>query len=234
MKEFRNLRADEIQIRPTDTKYKGSALLLLYKDARCDMAILDETVGPMNWKKSFYSVNGNLYCSVAIKDDNGEWVSKDDCGIESNMDAAKGEASDAFKRACFNWGLGRELYTCPKIRIKCSDNYYQNDKFSMAFTVQNIEYVGKAISKLVIADKNGDIVYTYGGNQPKQQAAAKTNNTTTAKTNNNEMIPKWLYAQTMNAKTESELRALWDANANWQWNNNFKSLMIKRKTAITA
>ena len=91
---FRNLFQSEIQIRPTDTKYKGSATLLLYQDARCAMDILDETIGSEKWQKEYYEVKGNVYCRIGILTENG-WVWKGDCGIESNVDAQKGEASDA-------------------------------------------------------------------------------------------------------------------------------------------
>lgn len=113
--KFRDLRADEIEVRVGMAKQNGVSLLL-YKNARCDMNILDETVGADRWKRNHYDCKNNLYCSVKIKI-NDEWIEKDDCGAESNMEKQKGEASDAFKRACVNWGIGRELYTSPFIWI---------------------------------------------------------------------------------------------------------------------
>ena len=100
--EFRTLRADEIDVR-VGSVGNGNATLLLYKDARCDMNILDETVGPMNWERKHLRENAN--CIVSIYDeDKKSWVSKEDTGTESNTEAEKGLASDSFKRACFNWG----------------------------------------------------------------------------------------------------------------------------------
>ena len=100
--EFRTLRADEIDVR-VGSVGNGNATLLLYKDARCDMNILDETVGPMNWERKHLRENAN--CIVSIYDDDKKvWVSKEDTGTESNTEAEKGLASDSFKRACFNWG----------------------------------------------------------------------------------------------------------------------------------
>lgn len=122
---FRDLTRDEIEVRVQSVSEKG-AVLLLYKDARCDMRILDETMGPDNWQKRFYENKGTLFCSVGIRvrrefqtvvQPYDEWVWKDDAGVPSNTEAAKGEASDAFKRACFNWGIGRELYTSPFIWV---------------------------------------------------------------------------------------------------------------------
>ena len=118
---FRRLRADEIECRVAQVAKTGSISLLLYKDARCDQRILDETYGEFNWKKEYREIKGNLFCTVFIKSPEGEWVGKEDVGTESNMESQKGEASDAFKRACFNWGIGRELYTAPTIWIKASD-----------------------------------------------------------------------------------------------------------------
>lgn len=160
MKEFRNLRPDEIQIRPTDTKYKGSCTLLAYQDARAAMDILDETVGAENWQKEYYEVKGNVYCRIGVNTDNG-WVWKSDCGMESNVDAAKGEASDATKRAAVCWGIGRELYTIPRIKIQCPDSYYYNDRLNMTFAVSDIAYSGKEVTILTIVDKFGNVVYTY-------------------------------------------------------------------------
>ncbi len=174
--EFRTLKPSEIQVRPTDTKTKGSATLLLYQDARCAMDILDETVGSENWQKEYYEVKGNVYCKIGIFTANG-WTWKADCGTESNMDAEKGEASDAFKRAAVCWGIGRELYSGPRIKIRnLPDTYYSNDRLTMTFTVKKITYVGKKISSLVLVDRYGKEVYNYnGGEEPKEEKTSRKN-----------------------------------------------------------
>ncbi len=111
MIKFRALRADEIEVRVSQVMAKGASFLL-YKDARCDMNMLDETVGPFGWQRKHELINGKEFCTLSIKDPNtGEWISKQDCGTESNTEKEKGETSDALKRAAFNWGIGRELYT---------------------------------------------------------------------------------------------------------------------------
>ena len=120
--EFRNLAAEEIEVRVSRVTQAGVELLL-YKDARCDMRILDETVGAANWQCEYYEHKNTLFCRVGILvdrvlgDNNSEWVWKANAGAPSNMEAQKGEASDAFKRACFCWGIGRELYTTPRIFV---------------------------------------------------------------------------------------------------------------------
>lgn len=117
--KFRTLKESEIDVRVQSCTSKG-CILLLYKDARCDMNILDETVGPMNWKREHTRDNAN--CIVSLWDeDKKQWVSKEDTGTESNTEKEKGQASDSFKRACFNWGIGRELYTSPFIWVKAAD-----------------------------------------------------------------------------------------------------------------
>lgn len=113
--KFRELREDEIECRIATVKSNGVSILL-YKDARCDMNILDETVGPENWQRSHSRDNAN--CIVSIWDEKKQqWIYKEDTGKESFTEKEKGLASDSFKRACFNWGIGRELYTAPFIWI---------------------------------------------------------------------------------------------------------------------
>lgn len=117
---FRDLRADEIECRVAKIDDYGNVSVLLYKDARCDQNILDETVGAMNWMRHHCRDNAN--CIVSIWDEKKQmWVDKEDTGTESNTEKEKGLASDSFKRACFNWGIGRELYTAPTIKIKADD-----------------------------------------------------------------------------------------------------------------
>lgn len=124
---FPLLNERQIEVRIARINENG-ATLLLYKDARCDANILDSVVGPENWQCRFYECKGNLFCSVGINVAEG-WIWKDDCGSESNVQKEKGEASDSFKRACFKWGLGRELYTAPLIWVPASKLKDKYDKF---------------------------------------------------------------------------------------------------------
>lgn len=139
--------------------------LLVYKDSRVDQRILDETVGPAFWQKRFYECKGTLFCSVGIKTGD-EWVWKDDAGSPSNTEAAKGEASDAFKRACFNWGIGRELYTAPFIWIPASSYNVRERKGKPTtydhFRVVKVKTEDGAITGLAIANEStGKLVFTY-------------------------------------------------------------------------
>ena len=151
--EFRDLTAEDIDVRIQSVKPNG-LVLLLYKDARVDMAILDETVGAENWQREHYECKGNLFCRVGIRvtieDGKSEWVWKSDCGVESNTEAQKGEASDSFKRACFNWGIGRELYTSPFIWIPKEKCNIQNGKCYDRFVVERIKVENKRITALSI------------------------------------------------------------------------------------
>lgn len=143
MDKFRRLTKDEIECRVGQRSEKTESIsLLLYKDARVDQKMLDEAFGMFGWQKRYERDNkGNLFCIVSIKSPDGEWIEKSDVGTESNMESIKGEASDAFKRACFNWGIGRELYTAPQIWVKPTD-YKKNNKNSTydKFIVTDIDY----------------------------------------------------------------------------------------------
>lgn len=164
--KFRLLRADEIDARVGTAKDGGEGVsLLLYKDARCDQNILDETVGPMNWQR-FHS-RDNANCTVQIWDeDKKQWISKEDTGTESKTEAEKGLASDSFKRACFNWGIGRELYSAPFIWIPGDPAKLKYEKF----TVLEIGYdENREINELAIADRSGVVVYRYGNVTVKAQ-----------------------------------------------------------------
>ena len=162
MCKFRDLTANEIECRVQSVKEKG-LILLLYKDARCDMNILDETVGAANWQREHYECKGNLFCRVGIRVGadigmtsdsinftNPNWVWKSDCGTESNTEAQKGEASDSFKRACFNWGIGRELYTAPFIWIPADKCNINNGKCYDEFAVEKVIIENKRITALAI------------------------------------------------------------------------------------
>ena len=175
--EFRLLRADEIDARIASCGSWG-VQLLLYKDARCDQNILDETVGPMNWQRHHTRDNAN--CIVSIWDKNkGQWVEKEDTGTESNTEKEKGLASDSFKRACFNWGIGRELYTSPSMFVRANDlkTLKQDDKGKWTckdiFSVADIQYSGRKICYVrVLNEKTGG--YIDFGTPAKEQETIKS------------------------------------------------------------
>lgn len=183
MKDIRALRADEIEVRVGQVNEKGVSLLL-YKDARCDKRILDEVFGINGWANCYSEIKGNLYCSIMIYDDaTGMWIQKQDCGVESNTEAEKGEASDAFKRAGFNVGIGRELYTKIFIFVKTETvkdgNRYklknQFEKWHVAKIRTNMEK--EKIEFLQIADSKNNIVFTFG----KEKEEADKKNPVTSK-----------------------------------------------------
>ena len=157
MIKFRNLLADEIECRAQQVADK-SLVLLLYKNARCDMNILDETVGAMNWQREHYECKGNLFCKVGINlnyvipEASPEWIYKSDCGAESNTEKEKGEASDSFKRACVNWGIGRELYTAPLIRIPLTDKNGKPNYSTYTKNGKPATYDKFAVEKIVITE----------------------------------------------------------------------------------
>lgn len=168
--EFRLLRADEIDCRISTCSEKGVSILL-YKDARCDMNILDETVGVERWQRSHEVINGNLFCNVGISfpTDSGfdKWIWKQDVGTESYTEKEKGEASDSFKRACFNWGIGRELYTAPFMWVNAKDLStlkQEGNKWTCrdSFKVTRIEYVDKKIVCVEIQNLKTKTLIEFG------------------------------------------------------------------------
>lgn len=174
-KTLRLLRSDEIECRIGTISEKGVSLLL-YKDARCDMKILDEVYGANNWQRHHEVIGGNLYCTVSIWDEEKkQWISKMDVGKKSYTESEKGEASDSFKRACFSHGIGRELYTAPfiwvgagKVKLQKKGNRYVTyDKFF----VSSISYNDNCeIKGLSIINQDGQTVYALtdkSANQPE-------------------------------------------------------------------
>jgi len=164
---FRKLTAEEIDCRISTVTENGVSLLL-YKDARCDMNILDETVGPLRWERHHELINGNLFCTVSIYDEEtGQWICKQDVGTESYTEKEKGQASDAFKRACFNVGIGRELYTAPFMWVRASDlktlepkgtGYTCHD----VFRVTRIDYIGSKICFVEIVNEKTKKTHSFG------------------------------------------------------------------------
>ena len=172
--KFRALTAKETECRVArviSTETFQGVSLLLYKSARADMAILDETVGVENWQREHYECKGNLYCRVGInispKSEPPVWVWKADCGAESYTEKEKGESSDSFKRACVNWGIGRELYTAPNICIsECNITIDKKGKEQChdPFYVREIDVKNGKIVHLVIFNGARNIyknVYEY-------------------------------------------------------------------------
>ena len=177
MKEIRLLTADEVECRVATVKKDNSGCsLLLYKDARVDMRILDETFGPMNWQRHHGRDNANCIISV-WDDDKKQWIEKEDTGTESNTEAAKGLASDSFKRAGFNWGIGRELYDAPFIWVNLSEqDLSTTGKITAKFFVKDIEYdrTKSEFVKLKIVDSKGVVRFELGKKAAAPKAPAES------------------------------------------------------------
>ena len=129
------LRIDQIDFRVQSINKGGYATILAYKDARCDMQRLDEVVGPLGWQRQHTRDNHN--CVVSLWDsEHQQWIEKEDVGTESNADSEKGLASDSFKRACFNWGIGRELYDYPVIQVKLHKDEFDPATFKATWNLK--------------------------------------------------------------------------------------------------
>lgn len=221
---FRMLKPDEIDCR-VGTVTESGISLLMYKDARVDMRLLDEFVGPMNWKREHELINGNLFCTVSIRDKStGEWVSKQDVGVESYTEKEKGQASDAFKRACFNWGIGRELYTCPFVWITISKDEWKvganGKKYPKTqFFVKDIQYNDGKVVSLVIVDDKGTI--RFNSNRGTSNANSDSFNT--------------ILAEVSAAKDENALRDVYYKYlSEFKDNNKFINAVNARKEQLKA
>lgn len=199
---IRLLKADEIECRVSVINEKGLSLLL-YKDARVDQKILDETFGIFGWKRSHQSIEGNLYCTVEILDkQTGQWIAKQDVGTTGYAEKEKSQASDSFKRACFNWGIGRELYTAPfiwipvgKVLIRSKEGQNKENRFSCNdhFSVSAIHYNDdREINALVIINDRGQTVYELGTEVggKAESSKGKTNASNSAKGKTAQQIPQ--------------------------------------------
>lgn len=166
------LSIDQIEFRVQSINKGGYATILAYKNARVDQQRLDDIVGPLNWKRSHS--NNNRNCTVSIWcDEKKEWISKEDTGTESNTEKEKGLASDSFKRACFNWGIGRELYNYPFIQVKLKDDEWKIDggrakaewKLMVGDWIWFSQFEGGAISFLAakeIINGNAELRFSWG------------------------------------------------------------------------
>ena len=188
MEEIRLLSKEDIDVRVAQTNiYNNNGQqvvkvnLLLYKNARVDMKILDELFTPMGWKRTHKLIGDRLYCCVEVfNEKTGQWICKEDVGVESNTEAEKGQASDSFKRACVNWGIGRELYTAPRISVELTDKEYtrgQDGKIRVwaTFGVKSIGYDAnsRTITSLEIQDRFGNVRFSMGGSVQQSQTQSE-------------------------------------------------------------
>ena len=158
--DIRLLKANEIECRIGTFKEGKGISLLLYKDARVDMRILDEVFGFDGWEREHQLIDGKLFCIVRVWSEKRNcWISKQDVGTESNTEKEKGQVSDSFKRACFNLGIGRELYTSPFIWIPASMGYTKYEKFEVKEIGYNDD---REINMLVIVDSKGKECFRFG------------------------------------------------------------------------
>lgn len=214
------LEAADIECRISTVSPKGGSFLL-YKDARCDMRILDQVFGIYGWQRSSQLIDGQLFCTVSVLNpDTKEWVSKQDVGTESYTEKEKGRASDAFKRACFNIGIGRELYTGPFIWVNWQGNEYNNGKPRLDLTVKEIKYnARREITSLVLVDKQGNVRYAIGS---KAQVAKPT------KASNDELA----FQEIKEAKSLKDLTDVFGRWTGLQSDKAFISALTERRQAL--
>lgn len=239
---IRLLKPSEIECR-VQTINKTGCSLLLYKDARVDMKLLDETFGQNNWRRTHEEIAGNLYCNIDIWDDEKkQWVRKQDVGVESQQSSEKGQASDAFKRAGFNVGIGRELYTSPFIWVALGEGetYERNNKTQLSYKVKlsvgTIEYDDdRNITNLTIVDQDGSVRFKMGKYTPPQgKAKPEKQSNKEVRKETNEAFEK-LKAEKLQAleavkksKDVESLEEVWLAFDNF-WNDKGFIKLVKDK-----
>lgn len=193
---FKALRPEQIEVRPTDTATRGKATLLLYIDSRSATDILNETFGAYDWQMEYKAVGNQIYGRLSIWDEDKKmWIAKEDTGSESNIEGGKGQSSDILKRCLARLGCDF-LYHTPKVKIDCPDKYYfkfykdgrEVEKMNMSFQVKEIEWdENKNCKKLIIADKWGKVVYNYQeGNEVVKNKVEERKNYYTPKKAQNE------------------------------------------------
>lgn len=161
------LSIEDIEFRVQSINKGGYATILAYKDARVDMNRLDSVVGALNWKREHF--DNNTRCKVSIYNSIiKEWVSKEDIGTQSNTEKEKGLASDSFKRACFNWGIGRELYDYPLMQVKLTDKEFNKQTmkptwdFKLKEWIWFSEFTNGKLTYLACKDNNGKKRFEFG------------------------------------------------------------------------
>lgn len=208
--EWPLLTAEDIEVRIATCK-EGKTTLLLYQNSRTAMNAFDEMFGEMGWQCEYYDAGGQIYCRIGVYDDeSNEWIWKSDTGSESNIEAEKGFSSDCFKRTAVRWGFARELYTTPMIVI-------DNDNKWRKFRVKEIGYEGRKVSRLVITDSYGNVVYTYGQAYSQEEGV---------------YIPRPVWQAIQNAKTVADLTNIWNTNNELQTNERFKKQLGKKKAEL--
>jgi|TARA_B110000879_G_scaffold123461_1_gene163280 hypothetical protein len=163
------LAIQDIDFRVQSINKGGYATILAYKDARVDIKRLNEVCGVLGWQREHTRDNRNCIISIWDKE-NKQWVSKEDTGTESMADSQKGLASDSFKRACFNLGIGIELYDYPIIQIKLNPNEFkiENQKVKQTWDLKlkewkwASEFNGNKLVGLACKDQNDKVRFIFG------------------------------------------------------------------------
>ncbi len=217
------LTKNDIECRIATVTPKGASFLL-YKDARCDMRILDEVFGIYGWQRKNELIDGQLFCTVSVQNPNTkEWISKQDVGTESYTEKEKGRASDAFKRACFNIGIGRELYTAPFIWVNWQGEEYNNGKPRLSLQVKDIKYnARREIISLVLIDKQGNVRYAVG---PKN----------TVETSNSKSVSRELelaFQEIKESKTGEDLAGIFNRYVGFQSDKKFISALTDKRQEL--
>jgi hypothetical protein len=237
----RPLKTSEIDFRIQSINQGKYATILAYKDARADMNRLDEVFGVFGWKREHSRDNRNCTVSIFDKEIN-QWISKEDTGTESQSEAEKGLASDSFKRACFNIGIGRELYDYPLISVRLNDDEVQtfNGKLRPSFKLNLRDWKWESnfdehfnIIKLVGYDTNGKERYTWEkGKEYSKQEIPEPKQVNTSKANFTVDEIKIIALKVIACKDIVELEELYNSDVRIKTNKYLCNEITKRKADL--
>lgn len=231
------LKPEDIECRIATCK-DGKTTILLYQETRNCMKHLDAMFGTFGWQIDYHQAGDMIIATMSVWDDEKQmWVNKSDTGSASNIEADKGFCSNCLKRCAVQFGLGRELYTAPRIVIDNSNKYAQYNVSAISYTDDGI------INGLTIVDSYGNVVFNWAAGQTVQTYQPQPQQTLTQpqqykltklkqQVGENDMIPKWLYGKAANAETMETLKQIWDENINYQQNKNFQNIVKKRKNEL--
>lgn len=108
------------------TKDKSKAMCVAYIDARMVTQRLNE-VCVHGYHREHFSIGNDVYCRIGLIMPDGTVIWRSDAGeSENDTERAKTAASDSFKRAAKEFGLGLFLYELDTVKLptKQNGNYY--------------------------------------------------------------------------------------------------------------
>jgi hypothetical protein len=162
----RPLSAEEIEWKIIASK-NGQTTIAPFIDARAVMARLDEAFGPFGWQVRYTPAQvgseHGVIASIAVKSETGEWVEKQDGSGATDLEPFKGGISGALKRAAVAWGIGRELYTYPRVVIEGEHKYIPQKVLERLKGLPEAVAQGKPLPEVIRLTPDGEAARRKAG-----------------------------------------------------------------------